>query len=74
MSNIKINVYRDGGEWFGARWVDGEYDGCDELPCAADASEQEAIAVASLMPLNHAGPREVNRVQDVTDRWHSEQW
>jgi len=24
---IKINMYKDSGTWFGARWIDGEYDG-----------------------------------------------
>lgn len=65
---IKINIYRAGGEWFGARWIDGEFDGCDELGTAPAASEAAALAYAALMPL--AGrpddePREVNRVADV---------
>lgn len=29
---IRINVYRAGGEGFGARWIDGEYDGCEVTP------------------------------------------
>jgi hypothetical protein len=64
MTNIKINVYKAGGEWFGARWIDGEYDGCDELGCDGDASDAEAIAHAESMPLAVSGARVVCRVAD----------
>ena len=63
---IQINIYRSGGEWFGARWTDGEYDGCDELPCDGDASETEATECARTMPLNVQGERNVTRVADVS--------
>ena len=65
---IKINVYRSAGSWYAARWIDGEYDGCDELGCDDNASEAEAIAHAALMPLEGCtddDPREVNRVADA---------
>lgn len=62
---IKINVYRCAGEWYGARWIGGEYDGCDELPCDSDASEEEAIECARTMPLAARGSRDVRRVEDV---------
>ncbi|HET9045068.1 MAG TPA: hypothetical protein VFN70_18060 [Burkholderiales bacterium] len=62
MKTIKINVYRSGGEWFGARWIGGEYDGCDAL----DAStEEEALEEARTMPLATQGEREINRVADA---------
>lgn len=61
---IQINVYRAGGEWFGARWIDGEYDGCDELGCDGEASEEEALAHADDMPLAVEGPRTVTRVEN----------
>lgn len=61
---IKINVYRVGSMWFGARWIDGEYDGCDPLDVAGDATEAEAIAEAHAMRLGVEGPREVVRVAD----------
>src|SRR5882757_5643332 len=41
---IKINMYKDSGTWFGARWIDGEYDGCDELGCDDSCSDADAIA------------------------------
>jgi hypothetical protein len=62
---IQINIYRSGGEWYGARWIDGEYDGCDELDVPGDASEDEARLCAETMPLLVAGPREIRRVDDV---------
>lgn len=62
--NITINVYRSGGEWFGARWFDREYDGCDPLDCDSDADDDEAIECAREMRLSVDGPREVNRVAD----------
>lgn len=65
-SSIQINVYRSGGEWFGSRWIGGEYDGCDELPCDGDASEAEALACAMLMQLSADGERRVTRVADVS--------
>lgn len=63
-SEIKINVYRAAGEWFGARWIDGEYDGCDRLDCSVDASDDEAIAHAETMHMTVDGPRTVRRVDD----------
>jgi len=65
MARIQINVYRDGGEWFAARWIDGEYDSCDALPVASDASETEAMEAAREMPLIVEGERVVRRVDDV---------
>lgn len=61
---IKINVYRAGGEWYAARWIDGEYDGSDALECNADASDAEALACAESMPLTISGQRVVRRVDD----------
>lgn len=61
---IQINIYRSGGVWFGARWIDGEYDGCDELDYEG-ATEAEAMAWARIMPLKAAGERTVTRVEDV---------
>lgn len=62
---IKINVYEQGGDWFGARWVDGKYDGCDELDLPAGAGAAEAIAYAAIMPmaLPDETPREISHVQ-----------
>lgn len=65
MAQIKINVYRAGGKWFGARWIDGEYDGCDEIDIATDATTIEAIQAASDMPLSVAGERVVVRAVDL---------
>lgn len=65
MASIKINVFRDGSEWFGARWIDGEYDGCDSLEIADDASEAQAIEAAKTMPLSVSGERTINRVEDI---------
>lgn len=65
MATIKINVYRDGGTWYGARWIDGEYDGCDEMDLDADAPEAAALEYAESMPLTVAGDRVVARVDDV---------
>jgi hypothetical protein len=56
---IEIYVYRTGGEWFGARWIDGEYDGCDELPCDGEVSWDDALACAETMPLVVDGERVV---------------
>lgn len=62
---IKINVYRDGSTWFGARWIDGDYDGCDELDVADDASEEDAFEAARHLPLSVDGERTVARVADI---------
>ena len=62
---VKINVYRDGGEWYAARWIGGEYDGCDTLEIDATASEAEALDAAHAMALRVGGPRDVRRVPDV---------
>lgn len=61
---VKINVYRAGGKWFAARWIEGEYDGCDALDVASDATTAEAISAAEVMPLSADGPREIERVSD----------
>lgn len=65
MATIKINVYRDGYEWFGARWIDGEYDGCDSLEIDDSASDAEALEAAQTMPLTISGERVVSRVDDI---------
>ncbi len=62
---IQINVYRSGGEWYAARWIGGEYDGCDELDVSDDASDDEAMAEARTMALAVEGERTVSRVEDV---------
>lgn len=62
---IEIKIYRSAGEWFGARTIDGEYDGCDALDCGGDASESDARAEAESMPLAVDGERVVRRVADV---------
>lgn len=61
---IKINVYQINGYWFGARWIDGEYDGCDELDVPAGATAADAIAHAAIMPLLRPDdePREIGHV------------
>ena len=65
MASIKINVFRDGSEWFGARWIDGEYDGCDPLEIDDSASESDAIQAARDMPLTVSGERIVTKVDDI---------
>jgi hypothetical protein len=65
MATIKINVYRDGSTWFGARWIDGDYDGCDALDIADECSAAEAIAAARAMPMTVNGERLVSRVDDI---------
>lgn len=65
MSTIKINIYRDGSTWFGARWIDGEYDGCDSLEVDNSATEAQAIEAAQTMPLTISGDRVVSRVDDI---------
>lgn len=67
MSDIRINVYRAGGEWYGARWIDGEYDGCDALDVEPEASTSDAIAHAQTMPLGVDGERSVARVADTEE-------
>ena len=62
---IRITVYRADGVWHGARWIDGEYDGCDPLPCDDDWTEDEALDCARHIPLRIDGEREVVRVDDV---------
>ena len=62
---IKINVYRDGRTWYGARWVGDEYDGCDPLDIDDDAPVAEAIRAAMEMPLIIEGERIVAVVEDV---------
>lgn len=62
---IQINIYRTRDGWYGARWIDGEYDGCDALDCDPGSSAAEAIAFAQEMPLRVTGTRSVNRVSDV---------
>lgn len=61
---IKINIYRDGDYWYGARWIDGEYDGVGEL-VPANATESEAREYAMTMPLLVTGKRTVVRVEDL---------
>ena len=63
--SITINIYRTAGEWYAARWIDGEYDGCDAIDCDSDASDAEAIECAKEMPLNVGGSREICRVNDM---------
>lgn len=46
MATITINVYRQGSDWYGAWWVDGEYDGCDALDVHTSATEAEALEAA----------------------------
>lgn len=65
MARIKINVFRDGTEWFCARWIDGEYDGCDSLEISNDASDAEAIEAAQNLLLTVPGERNVTRVDDI---------
>lgn len=65
MRTIRINIYRDSGVWFAARWVDGEYDGCDALGCDDNATEGEACEAAMTMPLVVKGERVVCRVPDL---------
>ena len=67
-NTILINVFRDGGVWFGARWIDGQYDGCDRLNVGNDASDDEAIEAVRTMPLLVEGPRVVRRVDDYGAR------
>ena len=62
---IQVNVYRSRGSWFGALFLDGEFDSCNELPCDGDISEADAISVAETMPLTISGDRSVARVADV---------
>lgn len=56
-----INIYKQNSVWFGARWIDGEYDGCDELDCAHDASEETARQAA----LDEFPGADVRRVADT---------
>jgi hypothetical protein len=65
MGKVEINVYRCGGQWYGAIWIDGVYDSCDSLPCGEEATERQALACAETMPLLAAGARTVRRVDDV---------
>ena len=62
---VRINVYRSGGQWFEARWIGDEYDGCDALDVDGDASEAEAMETARTMRLAAAGERTVVRVHDL---------
>lgn len=60
----KINIYKSGGKWFAARWIGGEYDGCDALDVAPSATTAEAREAARTMPLRSVVEREINRVED----------
>lgn len=62
---ILINIYRSDGRWYGARWIDGEYDGCDELVVPGDATSDAAESAALAMPLAAEGPRRAVRVRDL---------
>jgi len=62
---IKINIYRASGTWYGARWIGGEYDGCDELPVGDAATETQARTAAERMHLAVSGPRTIVRVEDT---------
>jgi hypothetical protein len=62
---VKINVYRDGTEWFAARWIDGEYDGSDSLEISDDASDAEAIEAAEALMPQVSGQRLIARVEDI---------
>lgn len=67
MRDIKINVFRDGGEWFYALWIDGEYDGSGSLEIDASSSDEKALEAAQCMRLNvrREGTRTVERVGDL---------
>ena len=60
MATIKINVFRDAGTWYGARWIDGKYDGCNSLDVS---SERDALEAARCLSLACAGERIVVLVQ-----------
>lgn len=62
---VKINVYRAGTEWFAARWIDGEYDGCDSLEISDDASDAQAIEAAEALMPKVKGERLIARVEDI---------
>lgn len=62
---IKINVYLCGNDWYAARWIDGDYDGCDELDIPEGATAAEAVAEAERMPLTVDGARVINLVSEV---------
>lgn len=64
-TQIKINVFRSGGEWFGSCFVNDEFDGCDALAIDGDASEDEAMECARKLPLSVAGERTIARVDDL---------
>ena len=64
-AEIRIHIYRSAGEWFGARWIDGEYDVCDSLDIDDEATTEQAIDAAMAMPLAVEGMRSVVRVADV---------
>lgn len=66
-TTIKINVYRAGRTWYGARWVGEEYDGCDPLDIDDDAPVEEAVRAAMEMPLIIEGERIVAVVEDVVE-------
>lgn len=63
--SVRINVFRDSTEWYAARWIDGEYDGCDSLDIDDSATAAQAAAAALAMPLSSDGEREVASVADV---------
>ena len=44
---VRVNVYKSGGEWFEARWIDGKYDGSDAIDIDCDASEADVIALVA---------------------------
>jgi hypothetical protein len=62
---VQVNVFRSEGTWFGALWIDGKYDCCDTLDLTGEASDEEAVAHAEVMPLRATGPRVVRRVSDT---------
>lgn len=57
MTSTTINIYQDAGEWYGARWIAGEYDGCDVI----DAETEEEARATVLREFPGA---EIVRVDD----------
>lgn len=64
MGYVKINVYKTGGRWYAAIWVDDVFDSVDQLDVDPDVSEFEATEEARTMFLSVTGPRTIRVVNE----------
>lgn len=64
MNTAKTNIFRDGGVWCQATWIDGEFDSSDPMGINDDATAAEAMEAAKAS-LADRFQVEVCRVDDI---------